>query len=310
MIDESRLTMPQVGFLAAPVETDLARLDADAAIIGIPYGVAYPHPGPTAGCADAPAAIRAASQRLARFRGHHDFDLDGQMLPPDAPPRLVDGGDVSGSSDDGAGNAARAEAAVSSMLARGVVPIVLGGDDSIPIPVIRAFADQGPITVLQVDAHLDYRDEVAGVRDGYSSPMRRASEMVHVARILHVGLRGVGSARSADVADSVAAGNALVTARELRERGVPWLLAQVPADASVFVSFDCDGLDPSVCPAVSAPVPGGLSYTEAADLLAGVGTRLAGAAITELVPRLDPQGLGALVAARLIIRLLSHMEMR
>lgn len=310
MIDESRLTMPQVGFLAAPVETDLARLHADAAIIGIPYGVAYPHPGPTAGCADAPAAIRAASQRLARFRGHHDFDLDGPMLPPDAPPRLVDGGDVSGSSDDGAGNAARAEAAVRSMLARGVVPIVLGGDDSIPIPVIRAFADQGPITVLQVDAHLDYRDEVAGVRDGYSSPMRRASEMVHVARILHVGLRGVGSARSADMADSVAAGNALVTARELRERGVPWLLAQVPADASVFVSFDCDGLDPSVCPAVSAQVPGGLSYTEAADLLAGVGTRLAGAAITELVPRLDPQGLGALVAARLIIRLLSSMEMR
>ena len=61
-----------------------------------------------------------------------------------------------------------------------------------------------------------------------------------------------------------AAGNLLVTARELRERGVPWLLEQLPRGRIGLRGFDCDGLDPSVLPAVSAPAPGGLSYVEAA----------------------------------------------
>ncbi|MDP9244153.1 MAG: arginase family protein, partial [Chloroflexota bacterium] len=166
--------------------------------------------------------------------------------------------------------------------------------------------------VVQVDAHLDFRDSVAGVRDGYSSPMRRASEMDHVTQIIQVGLRGVGSARAADVADARAAGNVLVTARELRERGVPWLLEGIATDASVFVSFDCDGLDPAVCPAVSAAAPGGLSYDEAADLLGGIarGRRLAGAAFTELVPALDVNDLSALVVTRLIMRLLAGLARR
>jgi agmatinase len=135
---------------------------------------------------------------------------------------------------------------------------------------------------------------------GYSSGMRRASEMPHVSRILHVGLRGIGSARASDVQDSRAAGNLLITARELRDRGVPWMLEQVPSDASVFLAFDCDGLDPSVLPAVSAPAPGGLSYPEASDLLAGIGPRLAGAAFTEYVPANDVNEISALVLLRLI----------
>jgi agmatinase len=130
--------------------------------------------------------------------------------------------------------------------------------------------------------------------------MRRASEMAHVERIIQVGLRGVGSARASDVEDARAAGNLLITARELRERGVPWLLEQVPTDASVFLAFDCDGLDPSVFPAVSALAPGGLSYTEAWDLVAGIGPCLAGAVFTEFVPALDVNESSALTLARLM----------
>jgi agmatinase len=286
--------------------------DADAAILGIPYGVPYPDPGLTEGCAEAPAAIRARSLRLARFVGNHDFDLDGPMLPPDSAFRLVDAGDVDGRPDDGPGNLDRAEAAVASLVAAEVVPLVLGGDDSIPIPVLRAFAGHGPLTVLQVDAHLDFRHEVDGVREGYSSPMRRAAELGHVEQIVQVGLRGVGSARSEDVADALAAGNLLVTARELGERGVAWLTEQLPADASVFVAFDCDGLDPVVLPAVSGASPGGLTYDQAADLLAGVATRcrVVGAAFTELVPSLDATGMSSLVVVRLIMRLAGAMARR
>ena len=287
-----------LGFPSAEPET----VQAEVAILGVPVGITYPTSVATPGCAEAPSAIRARSQRLARFVAHHDFDIDGPMLP--TPLRVVDCGDI--------GDVAGTQGAVEAILERGAIPIVLGGDDSVPIPTLRAFAGRGALTVVQVDAHLDFRDSVAGVRDGYSSPMRRASEMEHVAQIVQVGLRGVGSARATDVADARAAGNLLVTARELRERGVAWLLERIPTDAAVFVSFDCDGLDPTVCPAVSAAAPGGLSYDEAADLLSGIARdrRLAGAAFTELVPALDLNEVSALVVTRLIMRLLAGLARR
>ena len=292
---------PSVSFLGAPVETDLTRLDADVAILGIPHGWPYPRRGPAAGCAEAPAAVRRRSQRMARFVDHWDFDLDTPMRLE----RVVDAGDVPGDPADGPANSRQTEAAVVAILERGVVPMCIGGDDfgTHPDPACLrgSWTDHGPAG--RCPSRLPRR----GRRRprGLLSPMRRASEMTHVERIIQVGLRGVGSARAADVDDARAAGNLLVTARELHERGVGWLLEQLPADASVFVSFDCDGLDPSVMPAVSAPAPGGLGYREACDLLAGVGTRLAGAAFTEYVPALDNNHLSALVVTRLMSALLA-----
>jgi agmatinase len=303
--------MTFLGFPARELEA-LEPGAADAVILGVPFGMAYPDAGLTAGCAEAPAAVRARSARLERFVDNHDFELDGPMRPPGTDFEVVDAGDVAGSPEDGATNHAATEAAVRRILAAGAVPIVFGGDDSICIPVLRAYEDHGPISILQVDAHLDFRHEVDGVREGYSSPMRRAAELPHVAALVQVGLRGVGSARTSDVADARARGNLLVTARELRERGVGWLLGELPADASVFVAFDCDGLDPSVLPAVSGASPGGLSYDEASDLLAGVAgrCRLAGAAFTELIPARDPHEMSALVVVRLVMILLGAMARR
>jgi agmatinase len=304
-----RTQPPVIGFLGAPVETDPSRLEADVAILGVPLGWPYPRPGSAAGCADAPAAIRDRADRLTRFRGHWDFDLAAPMLPADGPPRIVDAGDVPGDPDDGPGNSAATTATVAAILERGALPICLGGDDSVPIPILRAYAARGPLTVLQVDAHLDFRHEVSGVTHGYSSPMRRASEMDHVERVVQVGLRGVGSARASDVDDAQAAGGLLVTARDVRERGIDRVIEQLPAGSSVFVAFDLDGLDPSVCPAVNAPVPGGLSWDEATDLITGAAARcrIRGAAFTELVPSLDATGTSALVAARLVTRLLGAL---
>jgi agmatinase len=300
-----------LGFPAATLD-ELPPRSPSVAIIGIPHGVPYPDPGLTAGCAAAPSAIRARSARLAGFVDHHDFDLDGPMLPTGSELTVFDVGDVPGSPQEGPENQRAAESAVRRLLDVGAVPIVLGGDDSIPIPVLRAYADAGDLWVLQVDAHLDFRHEVAGVREGYSSPMRRAAELANVRGIVQVGLRGVGSARTEDVADARAAGNILVTARELRERGVPWLVDQLPAGAALFVAFDCDGLDPSVLPAVSGLSPGGLSYDEAGDLLSGVAARcrVVGAAFTELLPARDVNERSALVVTRLVMRLIAGIARR
>lgn len=294
---------PAAGFLGLPVETDLGSLDADAVVLAVPHGVRYPHQADTDGSSAAPAAIRAASLRFARFLGHHDFEFGGPLLAPGF--RVMDAGDV----PDAAGAASEA---IRSVRAGGAVPIVMGGDDSIPIPVLRAYEGAEPITVVQVDAHLDFRDEVAGVRDGYSSAMRRASEMPWVERIVQVGLRGVGSARESDVADALAAGNVLIPAREVHDLGVETVFDRVPEDAAVFISLDCDGLDPSVMPAVNAPLPGGLTFDECSDLLRGLGsrTRVVGAALTELAPAIDVNGLSALAAVRLLAVLVGAISRR
>jgi agmatinase len=127
---------------------------------------------------------------------------------------------------------------------------------------------------------------------------------------VQVGLRGVGSARTSDVADARVAGNLLVTARELRAHGIEWLLDELPRGAPVFIVFDLDGLDPSVAPAVSGVSPGGLSYDEAGGLLGGVAERcrIVGAAFTELVPALDVNGVSALVVVRMVMRLLAGLD--
>lgn len=297
-------------FLSAPLVTDLDTLDADIAILGIPYGVPYGMRGVAGGSSHAPAAMRAASARFGynRFLGHFDFDFDSDVLDGRSV-RIVDCGDVVSDPLDIPGNAQRATAAVRAVLDRGAVPIVLGGDDSIPIPFFRAFEGHGPLVVVQLDAHLDFRDEIDGVTEGYSSPMRRASEMPWVERIVQIGMRGTGSARPSDVADARASGNIIIRARDVREMGVDALLERIPSGASYLVTIDFDGLDPSVTPGVGAPMPGGLTFDDTTALLRGLAARgrIAGLDLVELVPALDVNGLTSLVGVRLALNLIGGM---
>jgi agmatinase len=179
---------------------------------------------------------------------------------------------------------------------------VLGGDDSVPIPMFRAFEGHGPLTVVQIDAHLDWRDEVRGEKYGWSSPMRRASEMPWIRHMVQVGLRGTGSARAEEVADARAWGSRLVPAADVHRHGIAPVLDLVEADASCLVTLDCDGMDPSILPAVLARSPGGLLYWHVVDLLAGLAAkcRIVGFDLVEFMPSRDTTGLGALTAARLV----------
>jgi agmatinase len=266
------------------------------AVLGIEHATPY-ETGTPSHSAGAPAALRAALTGYNRLSDHHDFDIGG--LRPD---NAVDCGDVPGDPADPEGNRKAITAAVRAVLDVGAIPVVLGGDDSVPIPMFRAFEARGPLTVVQIDAHLDWRDEVRGEKYGYSSTMRRASEMPWIRTMVQVGLRGIGSARVAEVVDARSWGSRLVPAADVHRLGIARVLDLVDADASCLVTLDCDGMDPSILPAVLAPVPGGLLYWQVLDLLAGLAAkcRIVGFDLVEFMPSRDTTGLAALTAARLV----------
>jgi agmatinase len=275
---------------------------SEAIVLGAAMASVYPdrHAHATGG----PEAIRAASRRLARFAGNYDFDIDAPFATWLR--RVADGGDVNTVRADAEGNRRRITSAVGAVVEQGAMPLVLGGDDSVAEPFVAGWRDHGPITVVQIDAHLDFRDEVAGETHGYSSPMRRASEMSWVRRIIHVGQRGVGSARATDVLDSIEAGNVIVRARELAHDGPEAVAGRVVENERFVVVYDVDGTDPADIPAVRAPVPGGPGADVLARLLAELTARgsLEGIVVTEFEPELDPGGTSAMVLARILCRAL------
>ena len=286
-------------FLGLPSCADLATLEADVAILGASCATPYPSVGPY--CAGAPAAIRAAMGHYAAALGHFDFDLGGPLLG-DGEAKVVDCGDVPFDEADSAGNRDRIRAAIAAILDRGATPIVIGGDDSIPIPLFQAFEGRGKYTLLQIDAHIDFREEVGGERWGLSSTMRRASEFSSIDRIVEVGQRAVGSARPDDYEAALTAGVHFVSARRLHEEGIEAALDLVPEWSDVLVTLDCDALDPSIMPAVIGPAPGGLSYWQVIGLIEGVAkkARIASFDLVEFMPARDDSGLGALTAGRII----------
>jgi agmatinase len=292
----------QPTFLGLPRCDDLATLEADVAIIGVPYTVPYTLAESRQPSSTAPAAVREQSSRYIWSFGHHDFDFGGPALAG-RELRVADCGDVRMEAGQYAANAERAQQAIAAILDRGAVPIILGGDHAVPIPVFKAYAGRSEIFIVQLDAHIDWRDEVNGIREGLSSPMRRASEMQHVTGMAQVGIRAVGSARAAEVEAAHAYGSLLITAEEVHEQGVAAILERIPERASYYITVDADGLDPAIAPGVGAPAFGGLSYYQALRLILGVAAkgRLAGFDIVEIQPERDVQSLTSLLAARLCI---------
>jgi len=270
---------------------------ADVVLMGAEAGTPYGRDG--AYCRGGPAAIRAAAAGHAANLGHVNFDLGGPTLPAGA--RAADAGDLVTDEADAGANRARIGAAVTGALAAGAVPVLIGGDDSVQIPMLAAFA-AARVWILQVDAHIDWRDEVEGERLGLSSTMRRASEMGHVAGMVQVGARGIGSARPGELADARARGVEFVTAAEVRREGIARAVGLIPAGAEVVICLDLDALDPAIMPAVMARTAGGLGYGDVLGLLQGVAARarIAGLGFVEFMAARDLGGIGATTAQQLL----------
>jgi agmatinase len=298
----------QATFIDAPRCDDLATLEADIAIVGVPYGVPYDMEGTTSPSSTAPRAIREQSLRWSGRLGHYDYDFDGELFAG-RNVRIVDCGDVAmvpGRYDD---NFAATTAVIRAVLERGAVPFVLGGDHSIPIPVMRAYEGTGSLCVVQFDAHLDWRDEVGGVRLGLSSPMRRASELPFVQGMAQIGIRGVGSGRRQEAEAVRDFGSVVIGAAELHRDGTEAALAKIPAADRYYITFDADGLDPSIAPGVGYPAFGGITYYQAFDLLRGVAAKgnIVGFDAVEVVPAVDVRDLTTMTVARLILNLMGAM---
>ena len=275
---------------------------ADIVVFGADCATPYASVGPY--CAGGAAAIRAGSLDYAGATDRVNFDLGGPILPPGV--RAVDAGDLTVDPADHAGNRAAIRTMTTDILVAAGVPVLLGGDDSVPIPMLEAFAGHGPVTILQIDAHIDWRDEVQGERWGLSSTMRRASEMEHVERIIQIGARGVGSAGMDALQAARDWGAHLIPAHELDDWGMARLPELVPQGTNVVVCFDCDALDPAIMPAVIAPTAGGLSFQQVMAVLRIVAARarIVGFDMVEFMPEADRDGFGARTAAQMLTTVL------
>ena len=285
------------GFFGIPMAQPGDAGDADIVLMGAPSATPYASVGPY--CAGAPDAIRSAFG-WPGVLDHHDFDLGGKILPEGV--TALDWGNLPYHVSDFESNRTTIRQQVRAVLDSGAVSLVMGGDDSIPIPVLQAYEDYGPVTIVQLDAHIDWRDEVAGERFGLSSNMRRASEMDWVDNIIQIGARGIGSARPSDYQDALDWGVQFIPMQDVVADGLGRAIETVPQQARVFITLDIDAMDPAIVPAVIGPAPGGLDYWQVVEMIKGVAGKstIIGFDLVELMPDNDIGGRGALVAARIV----------
>jgi agmatinase len=188
-------------------------------------------------------------------------------------------------------------------LNRGATPIILGGDHSISYPAIRAFDQFEPLTIVLIDAHLDYRDRFLGLPFTNNSPFRRARELPFVREIISFGIRGIKST-DREYRESLDHGNRIFTNYEIFDRGVEQLLTSLPnALGNYYLSIDIDGLDPSIAPGTETPEAEGLTFRQAKQIVRGLGMRgnLVGFDLVEVNPYLDHSEVTAHIAVQLLL---------
>lgn len=291
-------------FINLPIVTDWDKIDADAVIFGVPYGKPYlPAQFPNDQSA-APYALRAASSRTVI--DHDVIDTDRNSHDRISDYKLVDGGDIPLLEGDVELHYNLAEQAVRHLVKRGIIPVTIGGDDGVTNPVLRGFNCLSDVIIIQIDAHLDWRDERFGERDGYSSPMRRASELSFVSAIHQIGIRSFGSAYHSDIQDAKDWGANIHYAREVHKNGIQTVVDALPNGGNFFITLDVDGLDPSVMPGTIALAPGGLSWWDIDNLISGITSKgnLIGLNIVELAPKNDINQISMIGAGRIILKFL------
>jgi guanidinopropionase len=285
-------------FMRAPLITDTSEFDI--ALIGVPYDGAVTN---RAGARHGPREVRSASSMIREI---HPVT----RVNPFEKCRVGDAGDVPFKSlyDIEAAHA-DIEAFFSSLKAADVLPLAVGGDHSVTLPILRALANDGPVGLIQVDAHTDTWDAFMGSSYSHGAPFRRAVEegLVDPTRTVQIGIRGAQNSMEG-WEYSEATGMRVVYMDEVTRIGIDAVATEalrVVGDGPTYFTFDIDGLDPAFAPGTGTPELGGLTSVEALTLLRALrGVHLIGADVVEVAPPFDPAGITSLAGATMAYELL------
>ena len=275
----------------------------DVAVVGVPFdsGVSY-RPGARFG----PAHIRQSSRLLRPYNPALD-------VSPFAAQQVVDAGDLAVNPFDIQAALAEIEAGASELTAAGGRLLVLGGDHTVTLALLRALARRhGPLAVLHFDAHLDTWDTYFGEPYTHGTPFRRASEegLLDREHCLHIGIRGP-LYNTQDLPDTADLGFETVHCVELETLGITGTVERMRTrlgDRPVYVSVDIDVLDPAHAPGTGTPEAGGMTSRELLGVLRGLaGLQIVSADIVEVSPAYDHAEITGIAAAHVGYELLSVM---
>jgi len=294
--------MPRFGgiatFMRLPGNTSPA--DLDVAVVGVPFDLGTSNrPGARFG----PRDIRSESVLL------RPYNMATRAAPFDSL-RIDDTGDVATNAFNLADSVARIEAHYDELLAHDLIPVSIGGDHTIALPILRAVAKKhGPVGMVHVDAHTDINDTMFGEKITHGTPFRRAVEenLLDGNRVVQIGMRGTGYAAD-DFDWSREQGFRVVQIEECWHRTLEPLMEEVRTkvgNGPVYLSFDIDGLDPSFAPGTGTPEVAGLTVPQALEIIRGCrGLDLVGCDLVEVAPIYDTSGATSLTAANRLYEML------
>lgn len=261
----------------------------EIAILGVPFDEKSCF---LRGAAAGPQAIRLASTGKAL----NPFTELGLNLETET--TIVDLGDVDTSGDVDK-TFARIEEAVSAILEKRAVPIILGGDHSITFPIIKAFSRFFPrLDLLHFDAHPDLYPELYGDRLSHGCPFARILEAGLIEKLVQVGIRAATSEQREIAAKY---GVDMIEMKNLKD--FPPLSFANP----LYISFDLDALDPAFAPGVAHHEPGGLTTRQVIEIIHELKAQIVGVDIVELNPSRDPTGITAAAAVKIIKEIMGQI---
>ena len=294
--------MPRFGgpatFMRLPTATELSGIDVG--IIGVPFDI---------GTSNRPGARLAPRQIRDESRMLRPYNMATRAAPFDSL-QVADLGDVAINTFNLSKSINIIEQHYRQLTEAGVLPLTLGGDHTIVLPILRALAAQhGPLALVHVDAHADVNEHMFGEPIAHGTPFRRAVEegLLQGGKVFQIGLRGTGYAAD-DFDWPRQQGFTVVTAEDCWGKSLEPLMAQVRqtiGDTPCYISFDIDGIDPAYAPGTGTVEIAGLTVPQALQIIRGTkGLNLVGGDLVEVSPPYDTTGNTALLAANLVYEML------
>jgi agmatinase len=286
--------------LRAPYRPDFVQTapsDIDIALLGIPMDLGVTN---RSGARFGPRAVR----NLERVGTYEHF----LRMAPAANLSIADIGDIPLSSRyDLAACHKDIETFVERLVSAGIVPLSVGGDHSVSLPLLRAVGQDRPVGMIHIDAHCDTSGSFEGCKFHHGGPFRQAvlDGVLDPERTIQIGIRGNSEYLWEFSYDS---GMTVIHAEEVFEMGLPAVIQrarEIAGDGPTYVSFDVDSLDPAFAPGTGTPEVGGLSSADALAILRGcLGLDIIGGDVVEVAPQYDPTSNTAQVAGQVLFAIL------